>query len=103
MLEIKTKLSTSFHTQIDGQTKHMNQELEQYLQFFIDHRQKNWLQQLVIAKFAVNNKIHLATKVFLFMMNHDRELKIRANIMKSKKDNKVCKKNKKDIRKLRQY
>jgi len=52
----------------------------------------------VIAKFAVNNKIHLATKVFLFMMNYDRELKIRANIMKSKKDNNVCKKNKKDIR-----
>ena len=52
----------------------------------------------MIAKFAVNNKIHLATKVFLFMMNYDRELKIRANIMKSKKDNNVCKKNKKDIR-----
>ena len=32
------------------------------------------------------------------MMNYDRELKIRANIMKSKKDNNVCKKNKKDIR-----
>jgi len=32
------------------------------------------------------------------MMNYDRELKIRANIMKSKKDNKIYKKNKKDIR-----
>ena len=42
MLGIKTKLSTAFHPQTDGQTERMNQELEQYLQFFIEHRQKDW-------------------------------------------------------------
>ena len=42
MLEIKTKLLTTSHPQIDGQTERMNQELEQYLRFFIKHRQKNW-------------------------------------------------------------
>jgi len=44
MLGIETKLSTAFHSQIDGQMKRMNQELEQYLRFFVDHRQKNWLK-----------------------------------------------------------
>jgi len=31
MLEIETKLSVLFYLQIDGQTKRMNQEREQYL------------------------------------------------------------------------
>ena len=37
MLGIETKLSMVFHPQIDGQMERMNQELEQYLQMFIDH------------------------------------------------------------------
>jgi len=42
MLGIETKLLTVFHLQTDGQMEQMNQELEQYLRFFVDHRQKNW-------------------------------------------------------------
>ena len=40
MLEIETKFLTLFYPQIDGQTERMNQELEQYLSFFIDYRQR---------------------------------------------------------------
>jgi len=42
MLEIKSKLSTAFHSQTDGQTERVNQVLEQYLRMFIDHRQEQW-------------------------------------------------------------
>ena len=41
MLGIETKLSIAFHTQIDGQTEKTNQELEQYLIIYIDHKQSN--------------------------------------------------------------
>jgi len=89
MLEIGTKLLTSFHPQTNGQIERINQELEQYLQFFIDHRQKNWSQWLVIAEFAMNNKIYSATKISLFMTNYDRKLRIVADIRRKDKVEKV--------------
>jgi len=40
LLGIQTKLLTAYHPQMDGQTERVNQELEQYLRVFIDHRQE---------------------------------------------------------------
>jgi len=42
MLGIKSKLSKVFYPQTDKQTERVNQELEQYLRMFIDHRQEQW-------------------------------------------------------------
>ena len=77
------KLLTSFHLQTE--TKYINYKLEQYLQFFVNHRQKNWLEWLVIAKFVVNNKIYSATKVFSFIVNYGRKLRIRIDIRRKGK------------------
>ena len=44
MLGIKTKLSTAFHPQTDKWTERTNQELEQYLRMYINHKQSNWLE-----------------------------------------------------------
>jgi len=59
--------------------------LEQYLQFFVDHEQKDWPEWLAIAEFTINNKIHLATKVFPFMANYERELQMGADVRKKGK------------------
>ena len=85
MLGIKTKLSTVFHPQTDGQTERMNQELEQYLQFFIEHRQMDWPEWLAAAEFAVNNKVDTATKVSPFMTNYGKELRMGEDIRRKGK------------------
>jgi len=63
----------------------MNQELEQYLRFFVDHRQKDWPEWLASAEFAVNNKVHIATKVSPFMANYGKELRMGGDIRKKGK------------------
>jgi len=85
MLGIQTKLSTVFHPQMDGQTERMNQELKQYLRFFVEHRQKDWPEWLASAEFAVNNKAHTATKILPFMANYGREMRMGGDIRRKGK------------------
>ena len=85
MLGIKTKLSMAFYPQTDGQTERMNQELEQYLRFFVEYRQKDWLEWLAAAEFAINNKVHTATKVSPFMVNYRKELRMEGDIRRKGK------------------
>jgi len=73
LLGIQTKLSTAYHPQTDGQTERTNQELEQYLRVFINHRQEQWPDWLGIAEFAYNNKIHAATKNSPFKVNYGQD------------------------------
>ena len=85
MLGIETKLSTLFYFQTNSQTERINQELEQYLRFFVDHRQKDWLKWLVSVKFAINNKVYLTTKISLFMANYSRELRMEVDLRRKEK------------------
>ena len=76
LLGIQTKLSTTYYPQTDGQMERINQELEQYLRVFIDHRQEQWLDWLGMAEFAYNNKIHAATKTLPFKANYGQDPRI---------------------------
>ena len=89
MLGIEIRLLTAFYPQTDRQTEWMNQELEQYLRFFVDHRQKDWPKWLALAEFAVNNKAYMTTKVLPFIANYGRKLRIGGDIRKREKVEKV--------------
>ena len=70
ILGIKSKLLIVFHSQTNGQTERVNQELEQYLRMFIDHRQEQWPEWLGTAEFAYNNKTHSSTRILPFKANY---------------------------------
>jgi len=73
ILGIESKMSTAFHPQTDGQMERVNQELEQYLRMFIDHRQEQWPDWLGTAEFAYNNKAYSSTKTLLFKANYGQD------------------------------
>jgi len=59
-----------FYPQTDEQTERVNQELEQYLRMFIDHRQEQWPDWLGMAEFVYNNKVYSSTKTLPFKASY---------------------------------
>jgi len=70
ILGIESKLLTVFHPQTDGQMERVNQELEQYLRMFINHKQEQWPEWLGTAEFAYNNKAYSSTWMSSFKVNY---------------------------------
>jgi len=51
LLGIKLASSIVWHPQTDGQMERVNQELDQYLQLFVNERQDDWYDLLPLAEF----------------------------------------------------
>jgi len=80
ILGIKGNLLTAYHPQTDGQTEHINQILEQYLQVFINYQQDDWANLLPLAKFAYNNTAHSAIQVTPFFANKGIHPKLKVSL-----------------------
>ena len=89
MLGIETKLSIAYYPETDRQTERINQELEQYIRIYINHRQNNWSEWLVTAEFAFNNKVHTVTKMSPFQVNYGKEPRMGFDIRKEEKNEKA--------------
>jgi len=89
ILRIETKLSMAYHPETNEQMERTNQELEQYLRIYVNHRQNNWAEWLATAEFAFNNKVHMATKSSPFQINYGRELRMGFDIRKKRKNEKA--------------
>src|SRR3984957_696685 len=55
ILGIRQNISTAYHPRTDGQSERTNQWLEQYLRFWVNERQDNWVSYLPLAEFTHNN------------------------------------------------
>jgi hypothetical protein len=85
ILGIKTSASTAYHPQTDGQTERVNQEIEQYLRLFVNHRQNDWVEWLALAEFSYNNRIQASTHQTPFMLNTGRHPRLGVEPLKDSK------------------
>ena len=69
-LGTKIKLLTAYHPKTDGQIEQTNQTLEQYLRHYINFKQNNWIDLLLLAQFAYNNHQHSTTRTSPFYANY---------------------------------
>lgn len=70
LVGIKSRMSTAFHPQTDGQTERLNQSLEIYLRAFVNYEMSNWEDLLPTAEFAYNNAPSTATGMTPFFANY---------------------------------
>ena len=64
--EIKYKLLTAYHPQMDSQIKRINQKLYQYLWNYIINEVNTWSRVLYKAEFAYNNQKYSTTQILPF-------------------------------------
>jgi hypothetical protein len=72
LLGMEMALSTAYHPQTDGQTKQINQELEQYLRLYVNHMQTDWADWFPVAEFMYSNHEHSATSHSPFYLKYGR-------------------------------
>ena len=71
-LRIKRLLLIAYHPQTDSQTERINQEIETFLQHYVNYQQNDWMNWLAAAEFQYNNKKYAATGKTPFELNFGR-------------------------------
>ena len=73
-LGITRQLLTAYHSQMDGQTEWINQEIGMFLWHYVNYQQDNWTDWLAAAKFQYNDKRHTIIERTPFELNFGRYL-----------------------------
>ncbi len=74
MLKINTKLSTTYHFEINDQIKKINAVMKHYLQVFVNYMQNDWTKWLSEVEFIINNTLLLITLASFFLINSSQNL-----------------------------
>src|SRR5258708_290808 len=69
LLQMELHFTSGYHLEGDGQTEHLNQVLEQYLQAYTNYQQDDWSSLLPLAEFTYNNATNETTRVSPFFAN----------------------------------
>ena len=61
LLNVGVSLSSGYHTQSNGQTERLNQEIGRFLRSYCSQQQQDWCQYLVWAEYAQNSLVSAST------------------------------------------
>jgi hypothetical protein len=86
LLRIEGNPLMAYHPQTDDQTEQANQEIEQYLQIFINHRQDNRMKWIPITKFSYSDKQNSATGASPFYLKYGQHPQWGGEIKKRKQE-----------------
>ncbi len=75
-LRINHKMLMTYHSQMNGQSKQMNQTVKTYLRHYINRNQNNWVQLLLTAQFVYNNTQNKTMKETPFWANYEYNSKV---------------------------
>ena len=69
-LQVKLNVSTSFHSETEGQTEQVNQTLEQYLRSYCSYYQDDWVLLLPCAEHSYNISLSESAKASPLEINY---------------------------------
>ena len=67
---ISIKFTSAHNQEIDGQTKNANKIIKNYLCAYINYTQNDWVDNLLIAEFAVTNHVNMSMGVTSFFADY---------------------------------
>ena len=67
---INIKFLSAHHPETDDQTESANRVMKNYLYTYIVYTQDDWVDHLLITKFATSNHINASTDMILFFADH---------------------------------
>ncbi len=73
LLNVKLRLFTAYHSEIDDQTERTNQSFEQYLRHYVNKTQNNWVELLFMTQLTLNSKMSNTTKITSFFVNFEKK------------------------------
>ncbi len=70
-LRITANLFTVYHSEIDDQSKRVNQDVERELRIYCNYMQNDWVKWIFMMKFSDNFNIFLITSMIFFYFNKE--------------------------------
>jgi Integrase zinc binding domain len=73
LVQTKLAMSSSFHSQTDGQTERANRTLEEMLRYYVGYRQDDWCDKLWYLEFSYNSAKNKTTGQTPFLLNYGQQ------------------------------